>query len=140
MKKLGILLIFAAFMGFNNSCIIELTPSEGQVVFWSDFYGPNIDVYIDGSYEDYISVYYESGSPECYESGNVTVTLPEGMFYNWDAEEDAYPYRVWNQDHSTGLNITADGCLTMRLWASSKGAEVEAGFSNGEGVVIGQKK
>jgi len=140
MKKLGILLIFAALLAFNNSCIIEFTETKGDVVFWSDFDGPVIDVYFDGYYEGSITA-INSYAPDCNESGNVTINLAPGTYYEWDAEEDAYPYRSWNSDHSSSITITADGCLTMRLWTSSKGeAQSEALFSNGESKVIGEKK
>lgn len=142
MKKLGILVIVAAFLGLNYSCEINLPEIEldGKVVFWSDFDGPVIDVYVDDVYKGSITSLYYS-APSCGASGCVTVTLPVGTYYNWDAEEDAYPWRTWNSSHSTSFDITSGGCYTMRLWTSSKGADVEGSLvSNDDAKVIGYKK
>ena len=75
-----------------NEDVEQVTPQQqsGRVVFWSDFQGAPINVYMDGSFKGTITAISQT-TPECGSSGNVTVTLSPGT-YSYYAEDGTYEW------------------------------------------------
>lgn len=138
MRKFGVFLIFIVFFGINNSCELLFPEPTGQIVFWSDYFGPGINIYFEDEYKGTISTFFDA-APECGSLGNVTLTLAPGIYTNWHAEETGYPFRNWNKDHTHETLIQEDGCLGMRLYATGKTTGIESGTYNGKAEMIGEK-
>ena len=90
--------------------------SDGKKMFWSDFDGVNIDVYIDNSFEGTIDQFFNS-TPDCGSDGCVTITRSPGT-YHFHAEEQNGPgsnNRSWDRD----ITINAGTCGAIALTTSS---------------------
>lgn len=79
---------------------------KGSVMFWSDFPGSPIAVYISGSYKGQITKYHSS-APSCGTAGAVTIELSAGS-YSFSAEDDS---GTW----SGTITISSGNCLRYRL-------------------------
>ncbi len=80
--------------------IVPYVATTGQLMFWTDFDGPEIDIFVDGSYKGSINQKYTS-TPSCNGSNTLTVTLEEGV------------YKVTGQQD--GGNLTWEGNLTVQV-------------------------
>jgi hypothetical protein len=76
-------------------------------MFWSNFQGSPISVYIGGNYAGQITNYYSSSTPSCGASGCVTKTYSGPTSLSYTAEDDTH-------DWSGTLSVTA-GCNKMCL-------------------------
>jgi len=90
--------------------------TDGQKMFWSDFDGVNIDVYIDNSLAGTINQFFNN-TPSCGSDGCVTVTRSPGT-YHFHAEEQNGPGstgKSWDSD----ITINAGTCGAIALTSSS---------------------
>ena len=97
-----------------HSCDLGLdedSPTDGKMMFWSNFDGPPIDVYVSGDFSGTITTYF-SEPPDCETSGCVTVTLVPGT-YQFYAEEQTQggTGKTW----SGSITIRANVCGTVPL-------------------------
>ena len=115
LKQLSILflLVSISFYGCSEDDSDDVAPpsqSSGQVVFWSDFDGPPIEVTFSGSSQGTITAISQS-PPSCGSSGNVTRTLDPGT-YSFSAEETSSPFRSWSGEFTISSSTS---CLTFLL-------------------------
>ena len=68
---------------YSKAIVVE--EEKGSVVFWTDFYGSNISVYLDGNYEGQITQYY-SITPDCGDYGCVTIEGVESGYHSFSAD------------------------------------------------------
>jgi len=115
MRRIGALIVIVFSLFTFNSCELLFQEPTGQVVFWSDFYGPGINIYVEEEFKGTISTFFET-EPECGSIGNITVSLAPGTYTNWVATEIGYPFRTWNADHSQEILIQEEECLAIRLY------------------------
>ena len=95
---------------------------DGKVMFWSNFDGPPIDVYIDGESKGTITEFF-SEEPLCDAQGCVTVTLAPGT-YTFYAEEQFGPGgndRTWEYDITVRENMCGTYILTSSVNRISPG-------------------
>jgi hypothetical protein len=94
-KKLSLLLLFllASSMMFtscdeeeSNEDLMQDVNTQPQVVFWSDFQGPPIDVWLNDTRAGTITA-IGSTPPECGSSGNATINVANGSSYDLYAQE-----------------------------------------------------
>lgn len=83
---------------------------DKQIVFWSDFQGPPIDVNINGTYRGTITAIGNS-APDCGSSGNVTIDVGNANSIMLYAEEQQTG-RTWE----TSITISDASCTTFRLY------------------------
>lgn len=114
MKKLLPLFVLLAL--FLTGCEKDDPPAtpvieiDNRVVFWSNFQGEPITVYINGSNVGTITA-ISSSSPGCGSSGNITRTLSPGTYSFTASESGDNPYS-W----SGSFNIESDvSCLNYLL-------------------------
>lgn len=98
--KYLLLIIIVAFS--FNACTSDEEDSpeldlDYQIVFWSDFVGEPIDVYIDDRFIGRITSVGTS-APDCDSSGNVTFVATPGKTYKLYAKEDSNSPLVWRGD------------------------------------------
>ncbi len=119
MKSLFFCLTILFVAGFVESCDSLLgndSPADGKMMFWSDFSGAPIDVYIDNKYEGTIGQYF-STTPDCGADGCVTVTLTTGT-YHFHGEEQKGPGstgQTWDKD----ISVVANSCGALELSSNS---------------------
>jgi hypothetical protein len=102
------------FLGFFHSCQTELgndQPADGKMMFWSNFDGPPIVVYVDGKERGSINAFFTE-TPSCESQGCVTVTMIPGT-YAFHAEEQNGTGSAKTWDGS--VTIRANGCGTLAL-------------------------
>lgn len=97
------------------------TTSQGKATFWtSQSTGwSSIDVYVGGSFAGTITGYYSS-VPSCGSGSNVTITRNPGT-YSYTAKSNKGD--TW----SGTVNVSANGCSTIRLDFSSTGGGTTGG-------------
>jgi|GEM_PF-336918 len=102
----------------DGSCIYE-----GEGIFWTDQdYGfDGIKVYVEGTYVGSITM-YSSSTPDCGESGFVTITRETGD-YSFSAESTDGT-TTWSGE----ITINKNSCSKMRLYVSKSG-NTETSFS-----------
>ena len=108
MKRIiGVILFITSFLfplTIMESCDTGLeNETDGQIMFWSDFDGAPIDVYVSNNFVGTIGQFFTS-TPTCGANGAVTVTMAPDT-YQYHAEEE-------NGPGSTGK--TWDGTVTIR--------------------------
>jgi len=86
---------------------------DNQIVFWSDFQGPPIEVSVSNNLAGTISA-INSSPPGCGTTGNVTLTLNPGN-YNFSAEETSDPFRSWSGSFTIESDVS---CLNYLLFAN----------------------
>jgi len=90
------------------------TPVEAnitnRVVFWSDFSGPPIRVFINSQEVGQITA-VNSSPPGCSSSGTVIRTLSPGS-YSYNGEETSAPFRTWSGNFTVESNVS---CLNFLL-------------------------
>ncbi len=69
------MLMLGSCEGILDDDIVE----EGSYMFWSNFDGPPIDIFIEGSRAGTISTFYNE-TPSCGATGCVTVDLEPGTY------------------------------------------------------------
>jgi PKD repeat protein len=75
----------------SKSKTIRITtkPTTGNYAFYTSWANSGyIDIYVSGSYEGRLAKYYTSGSPDCFDSGTITITKPAGI-YSYTAKSTA---------------------------------------------------
>jgi len=117
MKKLLYIILAFFILGTFHSCEFSFEEPKGEIIFWTDAEGISIDVYVDGEFKGTITS-SSLTAPDCGTAGSVTVSLEAGSYTNWYAEQNEAPYLVWNENFSTPINITEEGCASMRLESS----------------------
>jgi len=140
MKKLSFFLFIAMILGLANSCEITIDVPEGQAMFWSDFNGNIIDVYVDGDWAGEITA-VEDYAPSCGATGSATIDLAPGTYSNWYAEERNTGV-TWNEYGEIGaLSISSDLCTKILLeeqvgdimfWMATGDYNVEVYIDNSE--------
>lgn len=101
-----ILLALISFAFFSCEEEDDTSPQEFapiQMVFWSDFQGPPIDVYLNDSFVGTITA-VGSTPPDCGSSGNATTNVANGSNYQLYAEE-RQTGRVWETTVTMPQNI-----------------------------------
>ena len=83
---------------------------EGDISFWtnSGVFG-NIDISVDGTYIGTTAFYFPSGTPQCKQSGTVSVTLTKGV-HNYFAATTTGSY-TWS-----GTFTVDSECSTFELY------------------------
>jgi hypothetical protein len=89
MRLFRLNIIILLVIGMLASCegLVQENEEEGKYMFWSNFDGPPIDIFVNNNFYGTISTFYSS-TPDCDASGCVTVILPTGN-YNFEAVEQA---------------------------------------------------
>ena len=133
MKKLftlivGVLLLIIP-LSLMESCETGLgvDQPQGQMMFWSDFDGAPIDVYIDNDLKGTISQFFNA-TPQCGSDGCVTVTLPPDT-YSFHAEEESGPGstgHTWNGS----ITIRENSCGALNLTSGTQGIMMIASETN----------
>jgi hypothetical protein len=99
MKKLKQLLLIVFAITFIISCDDDedddVNNINNQIVFWSDFSGPPIQVTVEGNVIGTITTFSSSSTPDCGSSGNITKTYSPGT-YSYSARETSSPSRTWS--------------------------------------------
>jgi len=83
------MILFVLSWSFMASCEALLEDDDitsGKTMFWSNFDGPPIDVFVDGAYYGTITSFY-SETPSCESTGCVTISLPTGSYEFYAAEQ-----------------------------------------------------
>ena len=117
MKKLfKINLLCISILLSVNSCeglLEEDIIEEGSYMFWSNFDGPRIDVFIEGNYFGTITQFYNT-SPGCNADGCVTVTLEPGTYEMYAIEQtmSGITPREWNDVFTIRPNACGKKGLT----------------------------
>jgi len=119
MKKIKFLIpvciLTIILIGLVESCEPGLgndQPVDGKMMFWSNFDGPPIEVYVDGKYSGSITAFF-TDTPACETQGCVTVTTAPGT-YVFHAEEQSGTggsAKTWDGS----ITIRANGCGTKTL-------------------------
>jgi hypothetical protein len=102
------LLILQSCEGIFDDDTIEI----GSFMFWSNFDGPPIDIFIDGKFKGTISTFYED-PPGCDASGCVTFDMEPGT-YDFQAIEQSNNVnnpREWNGT----ITISPNACRKLGL-------------------------
>ena len=86
---------------------------DNQIVFWSDFQGPPIEVSVSSNLVGTISA-INTSAPGCGSSGNVTLTLDPGS-YSFSAAETSEPFRSWSGNFTIESDVA---CLNFLLFAN----------------------
>ena len=97
------------------SCDIGLEDediTDGKTMFWSNFDGPPIDVFVDGTYYDTITSFY-TDTPDCESNGCVTITLPLGSYDFYAAEQSSGVSEP--RDWEGTFSVKANSCGTLLL-------------------------
>lgn len=112
LKVVVILTLFISFSSCEESDDDPIEPSaNNQVVFWSNFQGPPIQVKIEGGVVGTITA-VGSTSPSCDSSGNVTRSLSPRT-YSFSAKETSSPNRTWSGTFTIKENTN---CLKFKLY------------------------
>lgn len=109
--KLTFIFLFTALL-FLESCEGVLNDDVidfGSFMFWSNFDGPPINIYIEGSFNGTITTFYEE-SPACDASGCVT----------FDMEQGTYTFEATEQSNNNNTPREWSGTITIRPNACSK--------------------
>lgn len=112
--KLAVILLMTGML-FLDSCegvLNDEVVDLGSFMFWSNFDGPPIDIYVEGQFKGTITTFYEE-SPACDASGCVTFDLEPGT-YSFEATEQSNNNntpREWNGS----INIRANACTKLGL-------------------------
>ncbi len=105
-------------LGLMESCdTTGVDTVNGKMMFWSDFDGPPIDVYIDNNFSGTIDQYFNK-TPDCGSDGCVTVTLDPGS-YSFHAEEHPGPGST-GQTWDKTVTIVANSCGALELTANAQ--------------------
>lgn len=113
MKKLGILLVFFAVLGFHNSCVIDLGDLEGDVVFYNSDSEYVIDVAVDGVNVGSITDFQDT-NPGCNGAGGLVTSLATGTYSNWTAVERTTGY-TWSGATDGSFSVLTAGCTGVYL-------------------------
>lgn len=105
-------LVFSELIESCESVFTDDQTVDGKMMFWSDFDGPPIDVYVANSYEGSISAFFNS-TPACETQGCVTVTLSPGTYY-FHAEEQKGPGSL-NKSWDDSVTVRTNGCGSVAL-------------------------
>lgn len=107
-----ILLTSFVFFSSCDTLIDEESELNGQTMFWSNFDGPPIDVFIDGDFYGTITTYFTE-VPTCETPGCVTVELPAGSydFYATEQSNGTNQPRDWENF----FTVRANACGTILL-------------------------
>ena len=105
MKQLRYSLYFLIINMFFISCdsVLEEGIDEGKYMFWSNFDGPPIDIFIENIHYGTIELFYGS-NPGCDADGCVTVILPVGV----------YEFTAIEQSNSSGNTNEWNGTFTIK--------------------------
>ena len=111
-KIVGILVLLFSLPVSCDIIIDDETETSGKIMFWSNFDGPPIDVYIDGTIYGTITSFFNE-TPSCETVGCVTVSLPSGSyeFYAVEQSNGTNQPRDWEDFFS----IKANFCGTILL-------------------------
>ena len=113
MKKIKLpLIILLLGMLFVESCegvLNEDMVDSGSFMFWSNFDGPPIDIYVEGSFNGTITAFYEE-APACEASGCVT----------FDMEPGTYAFEAMEQSNNNNNPREWSGTITIRANACTK--------------------
>lgn len=115
-KALFISLLFIGFYSCETDDPMEevvIPEIDNQIVFWSDFQGPPIEVSVSNNLAGTISA-VNSSAPGCGSSGNVTLTVNPGN-YSFSAEETSEPFRSWSGNFTIESDVA---CLKFLLFAN----------------------
>jgi hypothetical protein len=93
--------------GLGNDQVVD-----GKMMFWSNFDGPPIDVFVDSKFSGTITTFF-SETPDCESQGCVTVTLIPGS-YSFHAEETNVAGGTGKSWDGT-ITIRANGCGSLTL-------------------------
>jgi hypothetical protein len=116
-------------LGLMESCESGVggDQTDGQMMFWSDFDGAPIDVYVDSKYQGTIEQFF-AATPDCGSDGCVTVNLPPDT-YSFHAEEQQGPGssgQTWNGN----ITVRINSCGALNLTASKNGIMLIASETN----------
>ncbi|QIP14699.1 hypothetical protein G8759_19820 [Spirosoma aureum] len=90
---------------------IRNLPTTGNVVFWTNFNGPYIEVFVNNQLIGTMTQYITSGgAPGCGQQGFVTVTLPQGS-YSFVAKSKALIPAKWEGS----ITVINGQCRSMQL-------------------------
>jgi len=85
--------------------------AQQKIVFWSDFQGPPIDVYVNNNFKGSITA-VGSSAPDCESNGNITIDVGNSNSIILYAEEQQTG-RVWE----SAITIPKDvECYRFRLY------------------------
>ena len=87
--------------------------ADGKIMFWSNFDGPPIDVFVDGTFYGTITSFFPE-VPDCESNGCVTITLPSGSydFYAVEKSDGANKQSDWEDFFSIKSNFCGTILLT----------------------------
>lgn len=114
------MLVIPALLSLMESCDAGLgadQPADGKMMFWSDFDGAPIDVWVDNNLEGTIGQFFTS-TPECGSDGCVTVTLVPDS-YTFYAEEENKTGSTGQTWHGT-FTIKPNSCGALNLTLSNQ--------------------
>lgn len=111
-KLLVIVILGFSFFFSCDTLYDEETELTGKIMFWSNFDGPPIDVYIDGAFYGTITSFF-TDAPSCESAGCVTVELPAGSydFYAVEQSNGVNQPRDWENS----FTVRANYCGTILL-------------------------
>lgn len=114
MQKFKLLISFFLLLIFfsceSDESLDNSINLEKKIVFWSDFQGPPIDVFINNSFKGTITA-INSTAPDCNSSGNVTVDVTNSSVIQLYAEEQQTG-RIWEKK----ITILDFECYRFRLF------------------------
>ena len=97
------------------SCEIGLEDEDvtnGKTMFWSNFDGPPIDVFVDGTFQGTITS-FSPEVPDCESKGSVTITLSVGSYDFYAVEQSSGTNQP--RDLEGSLSVKANSCGTISL-------------------------
>ncbi len=97
------------FIGSCEGVLDDDMVDLGSFMFWSNFDGPPIDIYVEGSKSGTITTFYEE-APACEASGCVT----------FDIEPGSYTFEAIEQSNNNNNPREWSGTITIRANACSK--------------------
>lgn len=79
----------------SKTITINTIPNTGNLIFWSDFKGNPIKIYIHDQYIGMVNNYINGNiTPDCNTEGFVTVSLPGGI-YSFIAKQEGISGLAW---------------------------------------------
>ena len=109
------MLIVTLPLSLMASCEIGLEDDDvakGKTMFWSNFDGPPIDVYVDGNFYGTITTFY-SETPDCESNGCVTIILPTGTYDFYAVEQSNVGTQP--RDWEGPFSVKTNSCGTILL-------------------------
>lgn len=108
-KSIFICFLFLGLTSCEEDDSSDSNSGDDTYVFWSDFNGPPIKVWVDDVYQGKVTSVL-TDSPNCNSSGNVTFQTSNSSHSFYAEEEDGTHY--WS---GTLVNTDGDNCFKYLL-------------------------